>query len=49
MEPGPAEGRVREMLEPFAADLLPGALEGYALPVATGRSATAPTSRAPWR
>ncbi|MCB6177131.1 extracellular solute-binding protein [Rhodobacter sp. Har01] len=35
MEPGqPAEGRVKELLEPFAADLLPGALEGYALPVA---------------
>jgi peptide/nickel transport system substrate-binding protein len=30
--PGPAEGRVRELLEPFAADLPPGALEGYALP-----------------
>jgi peptide/nickel transport system substrate-binding protein len=30
--PGPAEGRVRALLEPFAADLPPGALEGYALP-----------------
>ncbi len=36
MEPGPAEGRVREMLEPYAADLLPGALEGYALPEGDG-------------
>src|SRR6056297_1200980 len=32
MEDGPAEGRVRALLEPFAADLLPGALEGYSLP-----------------
>ncbi|MEL6551290.1 MAG: extracellular solute-binding protein [Pseudomonadota bacterium] len=36
MSTGPAEGRVREFLEPFAADLLPGALEGYALPVSDG-------------
>ncbi len=36
MTPGPAEGRVREMLEPYAADLLPGAMEGYALPVGDG-------------
>jgi peptide/nickel transport system substrate-binding protein len=36
MTPGPAEGRVREMLEPYAADLLPGALDGYALPVSDG-------------
>lgn len=35
MSHGPAEGRVRELLEPFADELLPGALEGYALPVAT--------------
>lgn len=32
MRPGPAEGRVRELLEPFAADLPPGVLEGYVLP-----------------
>lgn len=32
MDHGPATGRVREMLDPFAADLLPGTLEGYALP-----------------
>ncbi|TKW67816.1 MAG: ABC transporter substrate-binding protein [Paracoccus denitrificans] len=32
-QPGtPAEGRVKELLEPFAAALLPGTLEGYALP-----------------
>lgn len=39
MEPGPAEGLVREFLEPYAATLLPGALEGYELP------AGAPTPR----
>ncbi|NIY99650.1 ABC transporter substrate-binding protein, partial [Salipiger sp. HF18] len=32
MSHGPAEGRVREMLEPFADDLLPGALDGYTVP-----------------
>jgi peptide/nickel transport system substrate-binding protein len=32
MGEGPAEGRVREILEAHAADLLPGALEGYAFP-----------------
>ncbi|MBV2360924.1 extracellular solute-binding protein [Thalassococcus sp. CAU 1522] len=36
MRPGPAEGRVREFLEPFAADLLPGTLEGYELPKGDG-------------
>ena len=36
MEPGPATGRVLEMLEPYADHLLPGAMEGYALPVADG-------------
>lgn len=36
MQAGPAEGRVRELLEPFAAELLPGALDGYALPVSDG-------------
>jgi peptide/nickel transport system substrate-binding protein len=36
MTPGPAEGRVLEFLEPFADDLLPGAIEGYALPVSDG-------------
>ncbi|MEZ5912059.1 MAG: extracellular solute-binding protein [Paracoccaceae bacterium] len=39
MTPGPAEGRVREFLEPFAADLPPGALDGYALPVSDGSEA----------
>ncbi|WP_255471069.1 extracellular solute-binding protein [Paracoccus sp. M683] len=32
MRPGPAEGRVKELLTPFAADLPPGAIEGYTLP-----------------
>ncbi|MEM9854564.1 MAG: extracellular solute-binding protein [Pseudomonadota bacterium] len=36
METGPAEGRVRELLEPFAGELLPGALEGYSLPASDG-------------
>ncbi len=36
MSDGPAEGRVAEFLQPFAADLLPGALEGYALPAGDG-------------
>lgn len=39
MEPGkPAEGRVAALLEPFKADLLPGALEGYTLPVGDGEA-----------
>ncbi len=36
MDHGPAEGAVRALLEPFADGLLPGALEGYNLPVAEG-------------
>ena len=36
MRDGPAEGLVRDLLLPFADDLLPGALEGYALPVSDG-------------
>jgi peptide/nickel transport system substrate-binding protein len=36
MEQGAAEGRVAEFLAPFAADLLPGALEGYEMPVSDG-------------
>lgn len=40
MVPGaPAEGRVKELLQPFAAELLPGALEGYVLPVSDGTAA----------
>jgi peptide/nickel transport system substrate-binding protein len=36
MTSGPATGRVAEFLAPFTADLLPGTLEGYALPVSDG-------------
>ena len=37
MEPGtPASGRELELLEPFKAELPPGAIEGYALPVSDG-------------
>ncbi len=40
LTPGaPAEGRVRDLLEPFRAELLPGALEGYAFPVSDGTEA----------
>ena len=57
MEPGtPATGRVAELLEPFKAELLPGALEGYTLPVSDGseanragiRAATALLEEAGW-
>nr|WP_254813788.1 extracellular solute-binding protein [Rhodovulum sp. ES.010] len=37
MREGPAEGRVRALLEPYDDHLLPGALDGYALPVSDGR------------
>jgi len=54
---GPATGRVRELLAPFADTLLPGALEGYALPASDGRqsnrrnlrSAFARLEEAGWR
>ncbi len=36
MRDGPATGKVRALLEPFEEDLLPGALEGYTLPVSDG-------------
>lgn len=36
IRPGPAEGRVRDLLDPFANSLLPGALEGYVLPQSDG-------------
>lgn len=35
----PAEGKVLELLLPFRDDLLPGALEGYSLPVSDGSEA----------
>ena len=36
MRPGPAEGRVKELLTPFAADLPAEVLTGYALPQGDG-------------
>nr|WP_116596895.1 extracellular solute-binding protein [Primorskyibacter marinus] len=36
MDHGPATGRVKEFLQPFADELLPGALEGYTLPEGDG-------------
>jgi peptide/nickel transport system substrate-binding protein len=52
----PATGRVAELLAPFKEHLLPGALEGYALPASDGteanraniRSATALLEQAGW-
>lgn len=50
MVPGtPAEGRERALLAPFAADLPPGALEGYALPVSDGSEANRKGLRAATR
>ncbi len=45
MQPGPATGRVRDLLEPFADELPPGALEGYALPVGDGSLRNRPNLR----
>ena len=36
MQPGPASGRVQALLEPFSAELPPGALEGYDMPRSDG-------------
>ncbi len=36
MRPGPATGKVRALLEPFADSLPPGTLEGYSLPRGDG-------------
>ena len=57
MGSGPAEGRVLELLEPFADSLVPGALDAYALPVSDGsernranmRSASKQLEAAGWR
>ncbi|WP_410218574.1 extracellular solute-binding protein [Paracoccus sp. (in: a-proteobacteria)] len=38
MGDGPAMGRVAELLQPFASDLPPGTIEGYALPDGSERS-----------
>ncbi|MBL4917240.1 extracellular solute-binding protein [Szabonella alba] len=39
IEGTPAEGRVADLLAPFADDLLPGVIDGYALPVSDGTQA----------
>ena len=39
MKPGPAEGRVADLLTPLADALLPGTLEGYEMPRTDGRVA----------
>ena len=36
MRPGPATGKVKELLEPFQDMLLPGVIEGYELPTSDG-------------
>ena len=36
MQPGPATGKVADLLSPFADALLPGTVEGYTLPVSNG-------------
>ena len=36
MQPGPATGRVRELLTPYTEVLLPGAIDGYTLPAGDG-------------
>ncbi|MEX0348548.1 MAG: extracellular solute-binding protein [Paracoccaceae bacterium] len=56
LQPGPAEGPVRALLEPHLDELLPGALEGYDLPESDGsernrrniRAATALLEEAGW-
>jgi peptide/nickel transport system substrate-binding protein len=46
MTPGtPATGKVLDLLHPFAADLPPGAIEGYALPEQDGRAQDRPGLR----
>lgn len=57
MGEGPAEGRVLELLEPFAEGLTPGALDAFALPASDGsprnranmRQATALLEEAGWK
>jgi peptide/nickel transport system substrate-binding protein len=54
---GPAAGKTAELLQPFAADLVPGVIEGYSLPVgdagnevnrANSRKATSLLEEAGW-
>ena len=44
MSNGPAEGRVLELLQPFADDLLPGALNGYSPPTSDGTERNRPAT-----
>tara|TARA_R110002096_G_scaffold13376_16_gene47512 strand:- start:1195 stop:3012 length:1818 start_codon:yes stop_codon:yes gene_type:complete len=47
MVPGtPATGRELAILQPFAADLVPGVIEGYALPVSDGTESNRQNTRA---
>jgi peptide/nickel transport system substrate-binding protein len=45
MSNGPAEGKVLDLLEPYKDELLPGALEGYSLPVSDGSDANRKNTR----
>lgn len=45
MDHGPARGRVAELLAPFAGDLPPGTIEGYALPQGGERALDRPGIR----
>jgi len=45
MGDGPATGRVAELLQPFAAELPPGTIEGYALPEGSERAMDRPSIR----
>ncbi|MFD1883802.1 extracellular solute-binding protein [Paracoccus pacificus] len=45
MRPGPAEGKVLDLLKPYSAELLPGTIEGYALPVSAGTELDRPSLR----
>ncbi|TMV92937.1 ABC transporter substrate-binding protein [Thioclava sp. BHET1] len=38
MKPGPAEGKVLALLEPFKDSLLPGTISGYSLPKSDGKN-----------
>jgi peptide/nickel transport system substrate-binding protein len=49
MGEGPAVGRVRELLEPFAGDLAPDALGAYALPASDGSERNRANMRAAGR
>jgi len=49
MGQGPAEGRVRELLEPFADSLAPDALDAYALPASDGSERNRANMRAATR